>query len=121
MVCDVCAIIDANVSHEVFGRNRPGAGVRFFKWLMSPRGRLVAGGKLLEELAKTPYLDFALQLQSTGKLRNVDKRAVDGCADHLRATGACRSNDPHVIALAQVSGARLLYSNDQALHQDFHD
>ena len=31
----------------------------------------------------------------------------------------CRSNDQHVIALAQVSGARLLYSDDGDLHEDF--
>ena len=30
-----------------------------------------------------------------------------------------KSDDHHVIALAQLSGARLLYSNDSALHDDF--
>lgn len=29
------------------------------------------------------------------------------------------SNDPHVIALADVSGARILYSNDENLRDDF--
>ena len=33
--------------------------------------------------------------------------------------GAVKSDDPHIIALAQVSGARLLYSNDKSLQQDF--
>ena len=37
----------------------------------------------------------------------------------LQDAGACQSNDLHVLALAQVSGARLLYSNDLSLHQDF--
>ena len=37
----------------------------------------------------------------------------------LHDEGACQSNDLHVLALAQVSGARLLYSNDLSLHQDF--
>ena len=37
----------------------------------------------------------------------------------LHDDGACQSNDLHVLALAQVSGARLLYSNDLTLHQDF--
>ena len=31
----------------------------------------------------------------------------------------CVSDDPHVIALAQESGARLLCSLDEALHTDF--
>lgn len=30
-----------------------------------------------------------------------------------------QSNDIHIIALARVSGARLLFSNDTALHKDF--
>ena len=31
----------------------------------------------------------------------------------------CESDDPHIIALAQISGARLLYTNDLALQRDF--
>ena len=44
----MCAIVDANVAYEVFGRDRPPAGERFFDWLSSPRGQLVVGGKLRE-------------------------------------------------------------------------
>ncbi len=33
--------------------------------------------------------------------------------------GVCRSNDPHVIALAKISGTRLLYTNDDDLEGDF--
>ena len=35
--------------------------------------------------------------------------------------GKCRSNDPHVIALASVSGCRLIFSKDQDLHEDAKD
>ncbi|MDE0306934.1 MAG: hypothetical protein OXI87_18940 [Albidovulum sp.] len=31
----------------------------------------------------------------------------------------CESNDQHVLALARISGARLLYTNDQKLMDDF--
>ncbi|MHC9542045.1 MAG: hypothetical protein AB9903_21260 [Vulcanimicrobiota bacterium] len=31
------------------------------------------------------------------------------------------SNDLHIIALARISGARILCSHDQALHSDFTD
>ena len=37
----------------------------------------------------------------------------------LRDSNACVSDDQHVIALAQVSGARLLFSNEPNLHRDF--
>ena len=37
----------------------------------------------------------------------------------LEKKGLCISDDPHVIALARISGARLLCSNDKDLQQDF--
>ena len=44
---------------------------------------------------------------------------MDKGEEKLLQEERCRSNDTHVIALAQISGARLLYSNDIALHEDF--
>ena len=46
----MCAIVDANVVSEVFGSNLPPAGEKFFDWLNKGSGRLIVGGKLLEEL-----------------------------------------------------------------------
>ena len=37
----------------------------------------------------------------------------------LSVPALCASNDSHIIALAQVANARMLYSRDQDLHQDF--
>ena len=45
---------------------------------------------------------------------NVEARTID-----LRRRDVCNSNDQHVLALALVSGARLLYTNDAALIADF--
>ena len=36
-------------------------------------------------------------------------------------SGEITSDDPHVLALARVSGARLLYTKDNALIRDFKD
>ena len=36
-----------------------------------------------------------------------------------RLKGSCISDDPHIIALAQISGARFLYSDEGNLHEDF--
>ena len=44
---------------------------------------------------------------------------VDARTDELRRRTVCTSNDEHVLALALVSGARLLYTNDEALIADF--
>ena len=49
----------------------------------------------------------------------VDDGTVGTRTDELDQSGSLESDDPHVIALAQLSGARLLYSNDAALQRDF--
>lgn len=113
----MCAIVDANVAREVFGCNRPEAGAEFFRWINQKGGRLVAGGKLLDELDRTSAREWVRQAMLAGFIRKVDDTRVDARAAELR--DSCISNDSHVIALAQVSGARLLYSNDGDLHQDF--
>lgn len=46
----MCAIVDATVINEVFGSSRNEAGKRFFDWISSGKGRLVAGGQLMGEL-----------------------------------------------------------------------
>ena len=113
----MCAIVDANVVPEVFGHDRPAAGAEFFKWINREGGRLVAGGRLLEELERTVAREWVRQAMIAGRIRAEDNSEVDARAAELR--DSCISDDPHVIALAQVSGARLLYSNDQDLHRDF--
>lgn len=56
---------------------------------------------------------------NAGIVRRETAGTVDGREEALSREGRCLSNDIHVIALAQISGARLLYSNDMALHKDF--
>ena len=117
----MCAIIDTNAVSEVFGSNLPPAGVRFFDWLNKGSGRLVVGGKLLDELEKnsTDFRRWGQEAQLAGKMRIVNKGGVDARTEQLQSEGAITSDDPHVIALAQVSGARLLYTNDRRLQEDF--
>ena len=116
----MCAIVDANVAYEVFGSDRPPAGKRFFDWLSSPRGQLVVGGKLREELARNRrFVQWLRSALRNGRARSVTDEAVDDHATELRREGVCKSNDLHVLALALESGARLLYTNDTALIDDF--
>ena len=119
----MCAIVDANVASEIFGPDPKPAGAEFFDWLKKGSGRLVAGGKLLEEL-KASSGDFRIwanELVKAGKMRSVDGGKVAARTERIRDEGKCKSNDPHILALAQISGARLLYSNDVALQQDFNN
>ncbi|MXX39341.1 MAG: type II toxin-antitoxin system VapC family toxin [Gemmatimonadetes bacterium] len=119
----MCAIVDANVVSEIFGSNLPPAGEKFFDWLNQGSGRLVVGGKLLEELKKSSadFRHWGREAQLAGKMTIINKSEVDARTKQLQSAAAIRSNDPHVIALAQVSGARLLYSNDGNLQKDFNN
>ena len=118
----MCAILDNNVVHEVFGSNRSPAGKAFFDWIDTGSGNLVVGGKLLRELDETrAFREWRQQAGTAGRLRRFNDEAVNDRTEKLKEKSVCRSNDEHVIALAQVGKARLLYSNDAALQEDFDD
>ena len=118
----MCSILDANVAHQVFGSNRPEAGEKFFQWLSTGKGRLISGGKLHKELNKTDgFRKWAVQASLAGRMRIENEHEVDTRTEHLKALGGYKSDDPHVLALAQVSDVRLLYTNDGDLQQDFGD
>ena len=117
----MCAIVDANVAHEVFGSKRPEAGEKFFQWITHGSGRLVVGGEVQEELngSSAGFRSWGREAVLSGRLRIENQVTVNARTDQLRAEETCKSDDEHVIALAQISGARLLYSNDSALQRDF--
>lgn len=118
----MCGILDASSAHEVFGASRTPAGEDFLVWIDSEHGSMVVGGKQLEELrraAASTYEEWAEEAVMDGRLRVENRARVDREADRLRISGDCKSNDEHVIALAIVSGARLLFSRDKELVSDF--
>ncbi|MCC7493047.1 MAG: hypothetical protein IT204_11885 [Fimbriimonadaceae bacterium] len=87
-------------------------------WLRGPHGRLVFGGRLATELLRVKQAAQMLQeLKRAGKAHLADAAQVDEATEAVRA--ACSSDDPHVVALAQVTGARLLCSDDKLLIDDF--
>ena len=134
----MCAILDNNVRDHVFGNAPTERGLIFYNWLNSGKGRLVIGGtKLRAELAGNrpqpgdesagnrwqpgsvnfrKWLPAAIRL---GRVTQWDDREVDDAARDLIKDRVCRSDDPHVIALARASGARLLYTNEPRLEADF--
>ena len=54
--------------------------------------------------------------RETNKLKLIPSDKVGRVMDGLRNL---QSDDPHIIALAQVAGVRLLVSGDINLHSDF--
>ena len=118
----MCAIIDANVRDQVFGDSRPKAGEFLFNWLNSDKKRvtLVVGGKLLQELSKSRNFNTWLQTALLhGRAQKFSDEEVLRATKELQEQEICTSDDEHVLALARVSGARLLYTNDRDLQRDF--
>ena len=117
----MCAIVDASVAFEVFGRKRTSAGVRFRDWLDDGRGKLVVGGRVLDELVRNRNFErWWLEARRLGgRVRHIGRTRVRQHEAELVQSGPLRSNDEHVIALALVSGARLLYTDDARLQRDF--
>jgi hypothetical protein len=113
----VCLIVDANVAPKFLVQSSA-----IIDWLFGERGapRLVAAGKLREELAKNQDVKRQLvQLDRAGRLISADADKLRREEQRLRAKAICASNDPHVLALAIVSGARTLATDDNALAADF--
>ncbi len=118
----MCVIVDANVGHEVFGPSQSEAGAFLLNQIRPDRKQLVVGGELLRELTQNhSFVTWLGDAQEFGLARQVRDDQVDAETETLQSQGICRSNDEHVIALARVSGARLLFTNDNALQDDFRD
>lgn len=65
---------------------------------------------------------WLVELQNAGRLKTVDRAEVDRVSQKLKASrgpASLTSDDEHVVALAMVSGARLLFTNDMRLSRDF--
>ncbi len=118
----MCVIIDVNLAFRIF-TSVPEADFRpVFDWLHAPdkNGCVVFGGKLLKELSsREASRRYLLVLLRAGRAYRIPDAMVQSEEQQVTDSGHCRSNDPHVVALARVSGARTLCSHDRALHQDF--
>ena len=113
----MCVIVDADVAAAVFCRPPNPDFAPVVTWIETT-GRLVIGGKLLEELTRVGVCrDYLLALTRAGRTRLIPNDRIE--AEVLSIEDLCVSNDSHVVALARVSGARTLCSRDHALHQDF--
>ena len=116
----MCLIVDANLAALVFSNPVNTDFKPIIDWLTLPRkdGKLVYGGQLATELNKVEAARrFVKSLQQAGRARLIPDN--DMAEESRRVASQCVSNDVHVIALARVSGARILCSHDTNLHSDF--
>ena len=116
----MCLIVDANLASRVFASPSHPDFAPVLDWLDKRDGRIVFGGQLATELERLEkprrYLRALLQ---AGRALRFPEGPIEEEATAVAVTGLCRSNDSHVIALARISGARTLCTNDRDLQQDF--
>ena len=120
----MCVIVDNNVAGLLFGdsKHRPDAATKFLEYVDGGRLKLVAGGRLVEELCGSAKVQAWLEERvKSGKANIVPSHKVEEVERQLIQEDRLKSDDPHVLALALVAGARLLYTHDDALTDDFKD
>ena len=118
----MCVIVDASVACLVFRRDPDSDFLPVFHWLhdASRDGCLVFGGELARELRRVQGArGYLRQLNQAGRAQRIPDADVDAEEQRVAGTGFCCSDDPHVVALALVSGARTLCSHDRNLQRDF--
>ncbi len=114
-------IVDANLAARVFQETAEPDLAPILNWLAAG-GELVFGGHLATELSRMDKPKrFLLALLRAGRARRVSDASIAAEEAVVEATGHCRSNDQHVLALARVSGARTLCTYDRDLQRDFRD
>jgi rRNA-processing protein FCF1 len=111
----MCIIADANVLGDLNTPSEDGEPV--MNWLLKGRGALIIGGYLKRELERSRKLCATLVvLDQAGRLHRLNDEKVKGVAEKIEK--GCCSDDSHVVAAAIISGCRLVFTKDQALHKD---
>jgi predicted nucleic acid-binding protein len=109
-------IVDANILGIFFDHSdfKPVYNViKDKRWVIT-----YGGTKQLEEYKKAQkYHAIIVELGRSGRAILENLVEIDDKMNTI--VKACKSDDPHIIALAQVSGARLLCSYDEDLGTDF--
>lgn len=119
----MCIILDVNLAHEVLRTSSTEPYHPLRQWLEGGSGKLILGGELVEELGVNSEVKnkiFGLYRAGIAVfLAPDDSQKVREKTRELRLARVCSSNDEHIIALAQLTGARLLCTNDKNLKSDF--
>ena len=116
----MCLIIDACVRDAFFAAEPCDACEEVHKWLKRGGAFAVGGTKYMEECFQGERrMRILISHWERGTARVFPHALVD--EEQTAIESSCTSNDSHIIALARISGARVLYSYDRAsgLHADF--
>jgi len=113
-------IIDANAASFVFSNPCHKDYEPIFEWIEKKGGKIVYGGKNASELYKINNARRSIiNLNRAGRALLIEDRLASIEISVINS-GYCKSDDPHVIALARRSGARFLcLKGDDDLEVDF--
>ena len=115
----MCLIVDTNVASAFFCE-RAAQYDEILNAVVKGRCCIYYGGALRREYAKSKaILVQVLALDRAGRAKVLPDKEIDELSETFK--DGCKSDDPHVIALAVISNCRLLCTNDQLLEQDFTD
>ena len=114
----MCLIIDADVAADLHPPSDDAKPV--IDSIQQRKIFLVIGGKNTNELSLNRKVrQWLRELIRANVARIIPKSDIEREERILSELGRCQSNDVHILALARASGARLLFSRDNALGQDF--
>lgn len=117
----MCIIVDANKLGSFLADPPDDDSAPIRKWL-DKGGNLVysTGSLFAREVVGRAKARLEVYVRAGKAIVIPEERFIDDerC---LRSRADRRSDDPHVLALARESGARLLYSGDNDLIADFKD
>jgi hypothetical protein len=112
----MCIVVDANSAHHMKSDDPDGKPV--LDWLLRGSGKLVVSDDLLRELSVTPIRAILVTLEQARKLIRVDNNLCASRKLFHEESGRLRSDDPHVVALMEVSHCEVIFTKDKNLHKD---
>ena len=116
----MCIIVDANkmgisLADPVREEVKP-----IHDWLARQGGKLVysTGSQFAKEVGRGTKQKLLAYVRA-GRAKQVPVEDIEEEEKLLRKNPIVGSNDPHILALARFSGARVLYTSDKDLSADF--
>ena len=113
-------IVDANVIHKVLASREDRGGDPILRsWINRGHGTLVYAktSKFKREMRNEAVRELIIQYRR-GQARLIGHAELTNAEERFQCT-TIRSNDPHVLALALVTKAMVLCSDDGGLREDF--
>ena len=118
----MCIIVDANRLGQFLADSPDEDSAPIHKWLnrRNAPGTLVysTDGSFKKEVGREVRRKLAEYVRA-GKARQIPAKRFVRHEQRLRSGGELLSNDAHILALAIESRARLLYTGDKDLMEDF--